>query len=365
MILYLYFSFLYLNSTILKNIITILLAFFVFSASAQVIIVDNNGNAPAGVETSLSTAITNATAGDTILVIPSSSTYGNINISKELTIIGVGFNPDMDIPFTSTVGNVTIQNVASGTKIIGLNITSALTFGNTSGSLSNIVVENNYLNYISYSGISSLTNVLIRQNVIRTTFGSQSNIFLSVANQSNIIVSNNIFSMTATTTSYRGPQIGTGGVTFDHNTFMGASNQYAFYQLVNCLVTNNIFVTISPSSNLSASQNVLYRNNLANASGAFTGLLGLNISTDANIEDSPVFVNLPLNTVTYAYDLDPTLTTGPGENAALDGTNIGADGGTSPFKLTGSTLPVVKRFDLPANILEGNNANATIEVTGN
>lgn len=334
-------------------------------ASATVITVDNNGNAPSGVYTSLSTAIADATAGDTLLIIPSSSTYGNMNVTKALTIIGVGFNPDMEIPFTSRVTNTTIYTAASGTKLIGLEITGALTIGNSAGSLTNVVIENNRINYITHSGISSLTNVLIRQNVIQVASTFTPTITLTVSNQANIIVSNNIFSSTGNNVNYRGPYVLNGGVTFDHNVHLGGSSMFAYYQLVNCLVTNNIYVTLNPSSQVS-STNVFYKNNLSNGY-AFGSITGTNLSFDSNIDTTdPTFVNMPLNTITYDYTLDPNLSGGSaGESASTDGTNLGVDGGTSPFKLSGSVLPVVRRFDLPSNIVEGTDANATIEVTGN
>ena len=339
--------------------------FTIFLADATVITVDNNGNAPAGVETSLTNAINNASAGDTLLIIPSSSTYGNMNVTKQLTIIGVGFNPDMEIPFTSRVNSVTIYTAASGTKIIGLEVTSTMVLGNTSGALSNVVIENNKIDNITTSGINSLTNVLIRQNVIRPSSSFVYSLLLNTANQSNIRVANNIFSNTGTTNQFRGPYITTGGVTFDHNTFLGTASQHAFYQIVNCLVTNNIFVTISPAPQI-ASSNILYRNNLSNGY-AFGGITGTNINVEGNIDNTaPTFVNMALSTYQYDYTLEPFLDTGSaGENTGTDGTNLGLGGGTSPFKLSGSVLPVVRRFDLPANITEGSDADATIEVTGN
>lgn len=339
--------------------------FAIFLAKATVITVDNNGNAPAGVETSLTNAINNASPGDTLLIIPSSSTYGNMNVTKQLTIIGVGFNPNMEIPFTSRVNSVTIYTAASGTKIIGLEVTSTLVLGNTGGTLTNVVIENNKIDNITTSGINSLTNILIRQNVICPASSFVYSLTLNTANQSNIRVANNIFSNTGTTNQFRGPYITTGGVTFDHNTFLGTASQYAFYQITNCLVTNNIFVTISPAPQV-ASSNILYRNNLSNGY-AFGDITGTNINIEGNIDNTtPTFVNMPLSTYLYDYTLDPFLDVGSaGESAATDGTNLGLGGGTSPFKLSGSVLPVVRRFDLPANITEGSDADATIEVTGN
>lgn len=347
-----------------KHLLTIAFAVATIVAGATVITVDNNGNAPVGVETNLATAITNATAGDTLLVIPSSLTYSNIIVSKQLTIIGVGFNPDMEIPFTSKVGALTIATAAIGTKIIGLEITGALTLGNAGGSLSNIVIENCKINYITTSSISSLTNTLIRQNVIQNQVNVQA-LILNVANQSNIIVSNNVFSSIGTQSTYYGPYVTTGGITFDHNLFIGGASQSAFYSLANCIVKNNIFFGRSPGSQI-ASSNVLYQNNISSVFD-FSTITGTNISLDANIDTTePIFENLPLNTITYSYTMNPTLSVGsPGENAGTDGTNLGVSGGTSPFKLSGSVLPVVRRFVVPSNITQGQNADAAIEVTGN
>lgn len=343
-----------------------LLIFVFFSASSTVHVVDNNGNAPAGVFTSISTAMTSASDGDTLLITPSSSTYGNVSITKPLVFIGVGFNPDMEIPFTSKVGQVTIRNTASNTKLIGLEFTSALTLGNTSGTLSNLVIENNKLQYITHSGITSLVNVLIRQNVLINSIAFNTpSITLSVANQSNIRIINNIFSFTSTSTAWFGPSITTGGATFDHNLFLGTASQNAFRQLVNCLVTNNIFVTSPVGASLGFT-NITFKNNLSTGTD-FSALSGTNLTTSGNFSNtSPTFVDLPLSTVTYTFDLDAELDTGSsGENAATDGSNLGVFGGDSPFKKSGSVLPVVRKFTIPSNVVQGQNIDAEIEVTGN
>lgn len=346
-------------------LLIVFLSLACFVSHATVLVVDNNGNAPSGVYTSIATAISNASAGDTLLITPSSSTYGNASISLPLVLIGVGFNPDMEIPFTGKLGLVTVNTPASGTRIIGLEITNRITLGNGSGTLSDIVIENCNVPYITTSGISSLVNVLIRQNVITASTNSTPALILNVANQSNIHVSNNVFSFLNTSTIYLGPQVTTGGVTFDHNLFLGSTGQRAFRQLVNCLVTNNIFVGVPPTAGISLT-NVTYKNNLSN-NFDFSTITGTNINESSNTSSTaPTFVNLPLSTITYDFSLNPDLAgASAGENAATDGTDLGVFGGTSAFKLSGSVLPVVRRFDLPSNIVQGQNANANIEVTGN
>lgn len=340
--------------------------FTAYLSEATVLVVDNNGNAPSGVFTTISTAISTASAGDTLLITPSSSTYGNANISKALVLIGVGFNPDMEIPFTSKVGSVTIQTVASGTKLIGLEFTSVLSLGNTTGTLSNLVIENCRIQYIRTLSLSSLVNVIIRQNVILNSVALNTpNISLSATNQSNIRIINNIFSFANTSTSWFGPSVTTGGATFDHNLFLGSTSQSAFRQLVNCLVTNNLFVT-TPVSAPAGLTNVTFKNNLSNTT-TFSAITGTNLTFSDNLSNTdPTFVNLPLSTVTYTYDLDAALETGSaGESVATDGSNLGVFGGDAPFKRTGSVLPVVRKFTIPSSVVQGQNIDAEVEVTGN
>ena len=100
---------------------------------------------------------------------------------------------------------------------------------------------------------------------------------------------------------------------------------------------------------------------------AFGSISGTNITSEGNLDNTaPTFENLPLSTINYTYDLNPDLAAASnGENAATDGTDLGVFGGTSPFKLTGSVLPVVRKFILPSNIVQGTDATADIEVSGN
>ncbi|MFK7954051.1 MAG: hypothetical protein AB8B73_14480 [Ekhidna sp.] len=348
-----------------KHILSIAFAVTTLIGGATVITVDNNGNAPSGVEASLTVAVTNATVGDTLLIIPSSTSYGNVILNKQLTVIGVGFNPDMEIPFTSKVGNVTVQPAASGSKVIGLEITGQFIFGGTAGSLSDVVLENCRINYINSTSISSLTNILIRQNIIQNQVNVPA-ITFSVANQANIMITNNIFSSISTPFNYYGPSVTTGGAVFDHNLFLGSSSQSAFFSLNNCLVKNNIFLGRYPGAHSNSAINVVYQNNIS-TDYAFSAIAGSNISIDGNIDSTnPIFENLTIGTITYDYTMDPNMSvSSPGENAGTDGTSLGVSGGTSPFKLSGSVLPVVRRFIVPSNITQGQNADATIEVTGN
>lgn len=348
-----------------STLLSFVLCFAVYATNATVTVVDNNGNAPAGVKTDLTTAITEATAGDTLLVIPSSTRYGStVTVSKPLTIIGSGFNPDSEGKLTAQVRNLTIATPASGVKIIGMVITDRIRFGTVSGALQNILIENCQIGYMDGLSITSLTNVLIRQNLIQTGINT-SIISLAVANQANIRFVNNVIS---TFQSNHPITISNGGVTFDHNTFIGAGT--AFSSIKSIVISNNIFLNVSPSvSNATSATNVVYKNNLSNTKDFnTTDILGTNLTYEGNLSKATPAFSSMLSTVTnYTLGDDPALQTGSaGESAATDGTDLGAVGGTSAFKLSGSTLPIVKKFDVPSNITQGASSTpAPLEVTGN
>ena len=334
---------------------------------ATVLILDQNGNAPSGsnIYGTFPLALDAASSGDTILVIPSTSSYGNFGISIPLVIIGAGFNPDSQVPTTSKAATVTINSGQNGTAIIGMEIT-LINIGNGAGSLNNIMIENNKIGRLKNQGISNLASVIIRQNIFEAPV-NQSPITLSTATQSDILVSNNIISRGSSGSNYYGPSVTSGGVTFDYNLFLGNwANHAAFLQLVDCYVTNNIFYGSSPGFT-SASSNVDYQNNISfgGATNTFPPS-GTNITATNNGSSDPDFVDLSSGTFKYLYTLDATLKTGsPALTAGIGSTEIGIYGGSSPFKNSGSVVPVVKSLLLPTTIQQGTNTTADIVVSGN
>ncbi len=111
------------------------------AGSAQTIrVANNNANAPSGdnIYPTLQEAVDAAESGDVIHVIPSRTAYGNMTISKPLTILGIGFNPDKDIPLRSIIGGITLSEGASGTRIAGFGYKSSVVIGTE---LKDIVIE--------------------------------------------------------------------------------------------------------------------------------------------------------------------------------------------------------------------------------
>ena len=132
------------------------MSFMTSLAVAQTVrIVDKNFNAPTGANVygTLQEAADAAVSGDIIQVQPSATAYGNVTINKQVTLMGIGFNLTKEIPYQSTIGNVTLtSNVgstenASGTVITGLTI-STLTLGTIPGpayTLANVSIYNNVI----------------------------------------------------------------------------------------------------------------------------------------------------------------------------------------------------------------------------
>lgn len=349
----------------------------ILSASATVRTVDNNASAPSGtlVYSTFTAAITAAANNDTLLVIPSGTSYGTVNITKPLTIIGVGFNPDSETKLTCKLGQTYIYNAAAGTKLIGLVLESYLYLGNTSGSLTNILIENCQLNYgIQNSGITQLSNVIIRQCYFQISNNTYS-LYLTSSN-SNVFISNCVFNYQVANYRYYGISAPNGGLIIDHCLFYGVNstgnNAAAFYNLSNSTISNCVFQGRRPISYSSFPfKNVTFKNNLSKDMDIKSATVtGTNLVFSGNLSQAdPLFTNLPVRTSgTAVFDnsVDATLQTGsPAKNAGTDGADLGVYGGITPYKNTGSVLPVVKKFALPNSIKEGQNATADIEVTGN
>ncbi|MEQ8715400.1 MAG: hypothetical protein RIC80_20440 [Cyclobacteriaceae bacterium] len=358
-------------------LLSAVLAFFALTANATIRIVDQNGNAPSGVYSTFSSAHGDAQAGDTILLTPSTASYGSLTITKEITLLGIGFNPASSSGTTSKVSSLYFQNGSDGTKIIGLEISNVIYLGYTTAtSLSNVVIENCLItSYVTHNSTTTLANIFIRQNVFNDP-GSASSISLNVTNQSNIIISNNVFARSANNT--HASIYANGGILVEHNLFLGTgvSNSYAFRQLSGAEVRNNIFYGRNPTSSQGLT-NVQFFNNLAfggtttdlsssSLSGFGTNVTGSNNLTSANPNfNGTITINTSLTN--WDFSFDATLSGTPDlSTSSKDGSSeLGIFGGSSPFKTSGSVVPVIQTLDLPTTIQQGTNTTADIVVTGN
>jgi hypothetical protein len=339
------------------------LSFFASIATAQttVRIVDHNFNAPTGanIYSTLQAAVTASGSGDIIQVQPSATAYGHVTINKPLTLMGIGFNLTKEIPYQSTIGNVTLtSNVgstenASGSIITGLTITT-LTLGTVPGPayvLSDVSIYNCIITTINGpSGVSAnLNNLDIYANYITSSIRIYNTVtgiswfrnnvlwanyldFRS-ASPSSITITNNIMYgfivIIAATTS----------IPILNNNFIGASpSTYSFGSINEKIVSNNIFYGRTPHANAAgtASGNLInsiftYNLSISTGNDAFPPA-GATNSGNNNLQTvSPALTNVPVSS-NWSIAYDYTLMTGSAAiDAGSDGTDIGITGGFFPW----------------------------------
>ena len=111
----------------MKKFLSLLcLAFLMQTTTRATIRTVNNNNPSPGQFTSFSLAHNASANGDTIYVSGSSSVYAGTFITKQLTIIGTGHNPNKQNPVTSVFDYIDCSAGSSGSKFIGLTFNGQL-----------------------------------------------------------------------------------------------------------------------------------------------------------------------------------------------------------------------------------------------
>lgn len=320
----------------MKTFLIILLALLaaIGSSFAQKLIAVQNGGEPTFYQ-QMDSAIIHAQSGDTIYIPGGAFSFPDyqINIDKELHLVGTGHNPDSTKATGITLLNahITLVEGANNSSFEGFNLNGEFRAGSSSTNedvdyikISRCNFDNIYLSRLS-------THWMVTENVIRgniqgyniSTGSAQSNLFLN-----NIITGycrnfgiNNEFMNNI----------------FFYKTSIGHPLEYYLMSSINgCVFRNNIFfstTTVFPGydnwigfSALSST----FENNLWY--GAFSvpdGSIGSNNISRQTSDNT--FVNQSGNVFNYAHDyhLKPE---SPGKNAGKDGTDIGIYGGVSPWK---------------------------------
>lgn len=326
----------------MKTCTTLIIATTVAICSqATVITVSNNQNSP-GQYTDLASAISAASNGDTIYVHGSQTNYGNVTIDKQLTLIGTGHNPDKDFPFVSQLSSVYLDSIpfgnsASGSKIIGFDITSSLT--NSGGDvINNIEVKRNRINYLYVRG----SNWLIENNVIDFN--------LYINNNANVVIDNNLIDGII----YNSNQ---SSVVIINNTFHGdgGATRYSISNIDFAVITNNIMLGRHPNN--TNVDNCTFNNNITYQTSADTIPFGTNTGAGNFVGIDPLLVTISGTSFSYTnnYDLQGG---SPCINAGTDGNDIGAYGGGAPFPdMTGAPrIPQIKQFTINNPVIQQNDS---------
>lgn len=321
----------------MKNIATLIISCsFSLLASATVLTVNNSSTSP-GQYTSLQTAINAASAGDTLYVHGSSTSYGNVNVKKQLTFIGTGHNPNKTNPLVAQIGNMQLDTLAntsgaSGTRIIGFSIAAVFGYNMNNGGSKNILIRRNYFTAGSTKITVTGKNWIIENNIIEHDL-------ININNNTNTIIRNNIFDNSSIQLSNQPT------VLISNNVFLGGIPFTALNLVSNALVVNNIFSGTAPEG--TNADNNVFNNNITYKTIDDTIPSGTNTGNGNFIAMDPLFTNVPANTFSYSYDFSLSATS-PGKNAGTDATDVGIFGGVTPFvDMTGApAIPQMKSISI-------------------
>lgn len=295
-------------------------------AWSAVFTVSNNPDIPAQYG-EIQLALENASAGDTLYVSGSNTSYGTITINKRITLLGAGYHPNNQLSLPTNLLRVyfdTIPDIsgASGSKIIGFDV-------------SFINIRQEAFQDIEISrcniGINLTLNAQSRNWLIRNCIISGSILF---QNSSGMVVANNIISgsLRASTQNFL----------ISNNVFVGGGA--SFTSISNASIANNIFY----GKNAQGCNQCVFSNNISFGSTSDNSIIYGDNTGTGNLEGvDPKFVQVPLRESMYLeYDYRLAADS-PGIGAGTDETDIGIYGGffSFPSEITGEPpIPQIETF---------------------
>ena len=295
--------------------------------------------------TSLQAAYNAASSGDTLYIYGSSTGYGDLSMTKPLTLIGPGYylsqNPQTQSNYTPASINVLYFRPNSGGSVV-----MGLTIGQISCKTSNITIRRNMLLngvQVSDSSLSNNSNIIVSQNYIA---GGCVQTYSGIV--SNVTVSNNII---------------VGCISLNTGSNYTVLNNYisGTVYMNNGTFKNNIHsnYNINTGSTSSTFTNTVVQNNVFSGRTLSNGSVEIAIDTPANKIN---FTSLSLVfTQTGSNDGKYQLKTGsPAIGFAYGGGDCGPFGSGSPYILSGMpNIPSVYEFIVPP--AGGSNLSITIK----
>ena len=304
-----------------------------------------------------------AANGDIIYVVPSGVNYTTVSLSKAVSLYGGGFNPDKPGALRSTVQNNIITNPgANNIRISGMVLTGGVVFG-SGNTHSNVMIDKCRMQSIN-GGTATLGNVIVENCIVAENYTGGPAIQFSLAS-TNVRISNNIIYSHNLNTSFALNTIN--AALIENNIFIDWSSGgslVAFGSVTNSDIRNNIFYGVRPTGTGTYTGNT-QQNNLSFGAADNTFSTTGN-SSISNIQNSdPLFVNLPYNSV-YLFTYSAALQVGsPAIGSGVGGINMGVFGGTHPFDVHGTSLPIVQAITPPGTVYQGSNMNVRVLAKGN
>lgn len=301
--------------------------FAAVNANATIRTLSNNNNSP-GQFTTFAAAHTAAVAGDTIYVHGSPYNYGSFTLSKQLTIIGIGHNPQKQAPLKSFVDYIYFATGSNGSRVIGMEIYEVHT---NAAAINNIEIRLCKITYRLLLDDASSSNWIVDGCV----FSYPGMNFHGSSSQSGHRLRNNVFN------GYIYNMNGSNGYHYiENNIFLYNGN--AFDYVNPAYVNNNIFYRSSPTgtgTSLTFSNNISYQcsnNSFAN---------GTNITNQ-----DPQFVSFtgggPGAYFSYTHDYNLQVTS-PAKNYGTDSKDLGVYGGIGDYNQNGiPRIPYIASFNI-------------------
>lgn len=344
--------------------LVLLVALFVMSYSnaQNTFIVDNNlfiDDSPSHVFTTFAAAIAAASNGDTILLQPSTGSYGNLTINKSITVKGMGHAPTLNNGESSSTGNISIT--ASNIKLTGLLINGTITGGNN---ISNLLVEDCNVGAVVLQGSSNSGHTL-RGNIINA------HIMLSTSytNSSNYTITNNLIQGLSQNALYYFNDT----TIFNNNVIIGdqgLTGYVIFNQPNNVVCQNNIWLFTNNALaqvDQTGSIPVIHNNSMTYHYGSPT-ITALNGTSNFN-NQNPFFVTIPANNPYWAATNNYNLgASSVGNDAGTDGNDIGIFNGFYDFDMRGypTELPYLTEMTISNNMVPaGANLNVNLKANAN
>ncbi len=310
---------------------------------------NNPGVTGVNVYTTPQAAHNAAAANDIILIEPSSTTYGNLILTKPLKVFGNGYFLDVNQELkadarSSTMGSIVFDTGSGGSEIQGLELTSSPS--------------------VTVAGVSNITVKRCR-TYYTVSISTRNNANTNDANVSNVTVAGNFIGSGIDATPAASFTIS--NVLINNNIVQGRVTASSSAAIQNWIVRNNTFIT--DNSHLLA--NSIFENNVLIGTGvaSFNG-----VTSTYNISSANAFSGGTGNQNSYAIAAE-LLGSGTGistdesyqikngsplKTAGSAGIEVGAYGGTSPYVVSGiPTIPSVTNM-----INTGIGSNSTpIQVT--
>lgn len=324
------------------NVILMLILIFSVNVKATVRIVDNNVNSPSQFKT-IASAINASVNGDTLYIQPSSQSYGNVTLNKQLTLIGGGHKPLTENMTATEIDILTLDSIVntsgcSNSRIFGFKMLRMSRNSNISWNYYNIEIANSIFTSGLFDYFHYNYNLYVHNNIFQASFNFGDNSIIT----NNIFYSNGAFGV---------QQIGLNSI-IRNNLFLGSVTGTAYPTWDGNTIENNIFYGIKLDT--TNTTNCAFLNNIGFGGNYLTIPFGVTNSGSGNILQNPQFTSVASYSTFNYNDNFRLLTSSPGHNAGTDGNDIGLYGGGtgSIVDLTGMPqIPYIEYLRLTQSVI--------------